>query len=250
MRHDSRYYGLIQGTYGFSTPKDAALAVQRKAVAASFGEALFWEQTTVDGLPMELQITETAQVAVRKFITRPEDGIVPGAMVDWCGSRWIVTQVDANAQMVCSGMMTQCTALLRWRNITGEICVAFAAREDVRKGDSGIGIVEGVDIQVNSSQIRLVVPLNADTLAIRRDRRFLLGVFGPGCEPDAYVVTRASALANNLLANDGAQPHGVIELTLAQDRYRKDKDNGELGIADYYPLPAETPEGAEEGDMF
>lgn len=240
MNHDIGYYKKIQGASGSSSQKQTVLNAIRKTLTKDFKQTVNWELVTINQREQDVIIVKTPEDRIKKVKARPSEPLRLGEIVTWRNGFWMIKKLDVDDQIQFAGEMYQCNVKLNWQNKAGTILSQFGVSEDATKYSDGI---QGSKVmQIGEFNIKVSIQVTADTLAIARDQRFLIGQFGVGYRPLAYKVTRVNPVTNTYDTVDGEGiVRGYVELTLSEDQFREGRDNPELGIADYVPPDSATP---------
>lgn len=245
MRHNIAYYRAIQGTNGVESAKEAKVRAFQRETQRAFQKALNWEVVKVkrgvssgnefqDQFEQELQVIPANDPLTKKLKTRPEEYVSLGDIIRWRGTYWIVNGVDADDLVCCSAQMVQCNACLRWLLEDGTIYEEYGWDKDGSKysfGEDHNRFMDTADFVM-----KVIVQVNAETLKIRRNKRFLLGQYGVGCNPMATEVSRINGVTNTYMYDEDEKHYqtGLLEITLHETQFKEGIDNAELGIADYY----------------
>lgn len=243
MIHDIAYYKKIQNAYLSQSKKQTDLHVLSANVRSDFYQSLNWEAVTVDGTSQDVLITKGENEKVKKIKSKPGENLYLGDIIGWADTYWMMTQMDYDDQLHCAGKMTQCNTILKWQLDDLSIHSEYAVADDATK--YGTGVTETQYIQTVEFTLKIRVPVNEYTLAIKQDRRFLLGFSGTNYQPHSFIVSRLNVQTGTMdLNSDNTVPgHGYLEITMMEDQVRQDHDNLTLGVADYTAPPS-----GNEGD--
>ena len=251
MIHNVSSSRTVQKMNGVGSKKEADVRSYRYKVYKDFSKALNWEEVLVNGKEQQLQIVESSESGYKNVKVRPGDVLRLGDLVFWKSQYWLVTKLDATELINYAGSIQQCNTLLRWQTGEGEIRVAYGVSESISR--YGTGIAGATTIDTADFTVTVKMQLNADTKFLRRDRRFLLGSYGPGERPLSFKITRANPITGTYEYRDDSEQYasGILELTLAEDELQQD-DNLMLGIANYFEPkePGEEEPVQEEGEWF
>lgn len=255
MRHNIAYYRAIQGTNGVKSAKEAKVRAFQRETQKAFQKTLNWEVVKIkrgvltgnefnDLFEQELQVIPSNDPLTKKLKSRPEEYISLGDIICWRETYWIVNAVDADDLVCCAAQMVQCNACLRWLLEDGTIYEEYGWDKDGSK--YSFGEDHNTYMDTPDFVMKVIVQVNAETLKIRRNKRFLLGQYGVGCNPMATEVSRINGVTNTYMydENDKQYQTGLLEITLHETQFKEGIDNPELGIADYYPIgsrPDELP---------
>lgn len=260
MKHDIGYYRAIHGTNGVQNAKEAKVRAYQRETQRAFHKALNWEIVMVKRaipveylhqifLEQEFQIIPTNDPLVKKIKSRPEEHISLGDIIHWRGTYWLVNMLDAGELICNAAQMIQCNACLRWLLEDGTIYEEYGWDKDGSKYSFGEDHNRYMDTA--DFVMKVVVQVNAETLKIRRNKRFLLGQYGVGCDPMATEVSRINGVTNTYMYDENNKHYqsGLLEITLHETQFKEGIDNPELGIADYYtPESFPTDDPSLEGD--
>lgn len=250
MEHNIAYFKMIQNALGSDSHKKTTLQQAAMQVNRDFKNSLNWESAIVDDTTQEVLITRGENATVKHIKSRPGEYIDLGALVEWAHTMWLVTRMDYDDQLHCSGVMQQCNTILKWQMPEAdgyyEEYMTYGVAEDASK--YGTGVSQTVYLQTAEFTIKVKVPLNEETLRIKRDQRFLFGFSGEGFHPNAYIVTRTNEVTGSYDLDEDPTviSTGYIELTMQYDEFKPGIDNEELGIADYVNSDAEREEAGKQ----
>ena len=237
--HDIAYFMKIQNAYGSDSLKQTTLRQAAYRVNRDFKHSLNWEKVVIDDRDeyQDALITPGSNATIKNIKSRPGEVIKLGAVVYWSHTYWLVETMDYDDQLHCSGTMNQCNTVLKWQKPDGTILTQVAVAEDATK--YGTGVQNTVYMQIGEFSLKVKVPLNEETLAINRDKRFLIGQNDPVTglyKPKAFIASRINQVTgtHTLDADNSILSDGYIEITMMEDQFKPNEDNAELGIADYF----------------
>lgn len=245
MRHDISYYKKIQGALGSDSQKQTLMRQAAKEVNRAFQRTINWEIAQVDDRAIDLTITPGESERIKKIKTRPGERLCLGDMVQWANTWWLVNAMDFNEELHCAGKMAQCNVLLRWQDNSKEIRTVYGVAEDATK--YGAGTDTTAYMTLGSFIIKVDIPVNEDTLLLRRDQRFLIGYAGNGYRQTPFKITRVNRITGTYDVDGQEIGKGYLEVSMTEDQFREGKDNVELGIADYEAPEATEVPGDESG---
>jgi len=232
VQHNLDYYRKIQGMNDADSRKEAEIRLIKSELAHDFYNSLDCETATVNGASTDLLITKTSDYTIKKVVTKPDEHVYLGDIINWCDTDWIVDTIDADDRINTHAKMRRCNVILKWMDDKGVIRAYSGFCEDATK--YGEGVEGGKMMQVPDFQIKVKIHLDEHSVKINRDRRFLLDAAqylpqmeASGGHPSAFIVTRRNVLTGSHAG------HGYVELTLNECAF-SDRDNPELMIADYY----------------
>lgn len=217
----------------------AAVARERRLLEEKIPASLSYHHLTVDGEPREMAVINSDNLNQKTLCSMPGDDIRNGALVEWMGNRWLVTEKDANNELYTRATMLQCNYLVRWVADDDSIIERWCIIEDGTKyltgeyGDNQFVITRG------DSRISMTIARDKYSLQLGRDSRFLIDDYGSGSVL-AYRLTKPFKLGG------GYNGDGVFHFVL-QECNTEDSDNFQLHIANYYDhFPRD---GVQEGGV-
>ena len=170
-----------------------------------------------------ISITHTQDMATKRICALPDENLVHGGIVDYANTKWLITEVDADAEIYERGLMTRCNHVLRWINSDGEIREKWCIVEDGTKYLVGEKTVQMMTI--GDARIAVTIGRDEDTVQLKHGMRFLID------DPDtgdvmAYKISKPNRLFN--VYDEG----GVFRFILTESML-EDGDNLSLRIANY-----------------
>lgn len=208
-----------------STLREAKLRAETRYLSTKAPDSLSHFAVEIDGVSREVSILNTDNFNQKKVCSLPGEDLTPGGLVEWRGSKWLITEKDAADEVYARALMEQCNYLLKWVDEDGVIreqwCIVSDASE-VSDGERTGGHV----ITVGDSKLLLTIAKNEYTVLFRRGLRFLIDDPDDACKL-AYELTKPLKVGK-VYGSDG-----VFSFVL-QECNSTDADNHELGVADYY----------------
>lgn len=209
-----------------ATKREAKLRRESRYLSEKAPENLSYSTVDIDGLTQEVAIISTDNLDEKFIYSMPGENIVPGGLVKWMDSYWLVTEKDAATELYARAKMIQCNYLLRWVDEDHIIHEQWCIIEDGTKYLTGQYEDREFFVTRGDSRLGMVIAKNQHTTKMKRGCRFLID------DPDselmlAYELTKPfklSGVYNN---------HGIFKFVL-QEVNTTDDDNQELRIADYY----------------
>lgn len=196
----------------------------RSSLARSLIGSPSCKQVLVDGQKTTMSIMRHAESGYKKIASMPGENLKHGGLVDWAGSKWLITDVDADDTIYQRGVMRRCNHILRWvSNKTGEIREKWCVVEDGTKYLIGERTREFLTI--GDGRMAVTIAKDKDTVELQRGLRFLID------DTDSDFVTAYQITKSNKLFNvyDG---EGVFRFILNEVQLT-DNDDVERRIADY-----------------
>lgn len=219
------------------TRRDRVIAQTQRIINSRIGNSPAYKQVLIDGQPRSLSVRSGAELYHKKIAAMPNERIYVGSTVYWNGRYFLITASDVEDEIYQSGEMFQCNIYLKWQNEKGEIIGRYGYSEV--KSQFTDGITEGNAMMKIVQTVNIKLPLDSETVKLRRDKRFLIDVVTE--KPSAYILTNRNVTSYNFTPSnisdtaDGETFNGqdkLLVLTLSQTQL-SEKDNCELMIADY-----------------
>lgn len=258
MTHNFAYYKKLQGFHGCADRKAAEIYKIQTEILNDFDNTLDAEDVTINGTASKLLVIKQSDENIKKIKSRPGEPFYLGDLVTWLSTNWLVDKIDADNRINTHGKMRRCNAQLNWLDQAGTVQTRYGYCDDATKYDDGES--RGQQLRTGEFQIKVLLPMDADTVKINRGKRFLIDastfvrdIEEGGEHPTAFKVTRR----NVITGSHGG--HGYIELTMTETAYSHETDNPYLMIADYYDKSdvftvaianAETPLLLESEDTY
>lgn len=199
-----------------------------------------FKHVLVDGVEQDLVITSSTEMWHKKIDSMPNERIYMGSIVEWNGRHFIIFQTDTDYEVVQRGEMYECNIFIKWQNEKGEIIGRYGWSENLSQFASGT--VESRIMMSIQQVFHVLLPLDEETVKLRRDKRFLIDVLTK--DPMAYVLTRRDVVSNNYTVGDASEgidyKDKLLSLALSETQL-SEKDNVELMIADYFEPKDNTP---------
>lgn len=198
---------------------------------------LSYHDVDIDGVQQNIVIINSDNLNKKTLCSLPGEDIRHGALVDWEGYRWLVTERDANTEIYTKCIMEQCNYLLRWVDVDSkEIIERWCIVEDGTKYLTGEFADRDMVMLRGDARIQLIISKDDYTLRFGRNSRFIIDDYDSP-EPLAYRMTKPYKLGGSF------DKDGVLRFVLTECN-TEDDDNLELHIADYYTyFPKEETDG-------
>lgn len=180
-------------------------------------------EVLIDGKKQTVSIVHQAEMSTKKICALPDQHLAHGGLVDFGGSKWLITEVDADNEVYEKGIMERCNHILRWIGKDGELKEKWCIVVDGTKyliGEKAMDIMS-----IGDARIAVTVGKDKDTVELSRGARFLID------DPDseavlAYQITKPNKFFNVF------NGRGVFRFILNEVNLT-DSDNKTLRIADY-----------------
>lgn len=217
------------------TRRDRVIAQTQRIINSRITNSAAYKQVLIDGCPQCLSIRSGSELYHKKIAAMPNERIHVGSIVYWNERYFLITASDVEDEVYQSGEMFQCNIYLKWQNEKGEIIGRYGYSEV--KSQFTDGITEGNAMMKIVQTVNIKLPLDSETVKLRRDKRFLIDVVTE--KPSAYILTNRNVTSYNFtpanISNTADVFNGkdkLLVLTLSQTQL-SEKDNCELMIADY-----------------
>lgn len=222
-------------TVNGDTRRERAIYEAQRSVSKRSSRSPAYKTVLIDGEEQNVVITSTSELTSKKINALPNEKIYAGSIVLWNNRHWIINYVDCEDEIYQRGTMLECNIYLKWQNSEGKILGRYGYSEDITQ--YATGVVEGKIINSLELNYKIQLPLDKDTVLLRRGKRFLIDVFT--AEPNAYILTNRNVVSMNFNPEDIDENYEfngkdkVLMLTLSQTQLSQ-KDNVKLMIADYF----------------
>ncbi len=222
---------IISRSNNVNSMKELQIRDIKHRITRDFRKSIDAEDVLINGEEQLVLITrDKGDEQIKKIKSLPDERFELGDIVNWNGTNYIIYKMDADRRIQSKGRMYECNMTLRWKNSKGEIIERVGKAEDATKYGEG---TEGTEvIRIGKFQLKVLVRLDAETVKIRRDDRFVVDAVNyidvmleDGILPDVYKVTRINTTT-------GTFPDvGYIEITMIEDRFVPGHDDYENMIA-------------------
>ena len=234
----------ITGGFNSDYAKNNQIYQVKKSFAQSFAMSPDYEpDALVNGEKQRLLVSNNKSVVTeKKIIAYPGEKFSLGDIVECYDAHWIVTEINANNQFYCSGIMQQCNRELIWQNPeTKEIISQWVTAEKPYFSN----LEEDKKMSVSTREFKIQVTYNEETSIINVGKRFMIDIIND--EPKTYRVTSVDSISERYDL-DG-EIRGFIIWNIEQDQYNPETDNKELMICDYIS-PSESTEANPENGII
>lgn len=244
MNHDISYYRIIQGINNNKSSLETDIRNLQNELISDFNNTTDSECVLRNGANQQLLITRSTDEFTKKVRAKPDENLFIGDDILYNGQHWLVTKFNFDDHISPSGKMKLCNIVLRWQDTNGTIQIRYGVSDSIYFGD---GQSNDRQMKVGDSQMKVVIPMDTNTVLIKRGQRFLIDadayaseMSAAGINPTAYKVTLSNPFISDL------KRHGCIEVTLAEDQFKDGKDNATLMIADYINPSSGEDESTDE----
>lgn len=239
---------IVSRSNGVNSMKEFQIRDIRNKITRDFKKSIDAENVKINGEDHLVLITrDKGDEQIKRIKSLPDDRFDLGDIVNWNGINYIVYKMDADRRIQSKGRMYECNIVLRWKNKNGEIIERVGKSEDATKYGEG---TEGTfRLRIGKFQLKVLVRLDADTVLINRDDRFIVDseiykddLIENGIMPNVYKVSRRNVTT-------GTFPDvGYVELTLVEDQFVAGQDDLDNWIAPSIKTMIQDPDDdTEEG---
>ena len=222
---------IVSRTNGVNSMKEFQIRDIKNRITRDFLKSIDAENVTINGKKQTVLITrDKGDEQIKRIKSLPNERFDLGNIVNWNGVNYIIYKMDADRRIQSKGRMYECNMKIRWRNENGDIIERIGKGEDATKYGEG---TEGTfRLRIGKFQLKLIVPLDSETVLIERDDRFLIDANAfidtmkeNNILPNAYKVTRRNVTT-------GTFPDvGYVEITMIEDQFVAGYDDVENMIA-------------------
>lgn len=225
MRDNWNLYDKLIQADG-ETIRDRSITRAKRDYQVTSRGSLSRKHVLINEEERDVLIISGKSMHVKTILSMPDEQFYDGDYVFWEDCYWLISETDSENTVQYRGTIRQCNRLLKWQNEDGDIIERWCATDEKATNTQGISYSEIIDkVKTNYT---LYLPLDKDTMKIRRYQRFIMDVDLD--DPDTYVVTNRNVISS---VYDPEQKHGVITIVLSQDERSQDHDNLDLQVADY-----------------
>lgn len=220
----------INNAYGAKTKKETDLFLLKREIAKDFDATIGYEgEILVNGISQQMiVIHKPNDITSRKIISYPYETFNRGDLIDCYGSKWLVTQLDANKQVYTVGKMEQCNREIRWQNkSTFDIIKRWVIAKKPYTSEINTGNV----ISTSERKFKIQMQYDNETRLLDLGYRFMLEIIDG--KPKTYVIISVDQTTDRY--DDGSP--GFISFIVEQDAAERENDNIELEICDYIEPP-------------
>lgn len=191
--------------------------------------SLSYYTAIIDGEERQCAILSTQDATEKKICSMPGESLVCGTYVEWMGSTWLITELDAQSEVYQSALMVQCNYVLKWVNGNGEIVSRWVNVIDGTKYLTGeyYNRAATPNMTVGDARLQLTMPYDDETVLLNRNQRFIIDL-EDATEPQTFELSKINRTGKVF------NGHGVFVHMLTESGFNPESDNIELGIADYY----------------
>lgn len=213
------------------TIRERTLYYEKKHLKELAVNSLSCKQCKVNGLDQLLIIDDGTLPYYKNVKSLPDEYFEAGNYIEWADSMWLMVSCDWDKEVYTYGKMQQCNYVLKWQTKSADIIERWSVVLSASKYNNG----EKYNniIVVGSNQLMVYLPLDAETLKLRANKRLMVD-FNTDL-PKCYDVTRVDTVTMSYdgIAEPAYDGKGCILLVLTETELNPDVDNIELMICDY-----------------
>lgn len=209
-----------------ATKREAQLKRTSRFLSSKLPDSLSYQAVHIDGMSQDVAIINTDNLDEKFIYSMPGEDIVPGGVMRWMNSYWLITEKDYANEVYTRAKIVQCNYLLKWVDSSDIIHEQWCIVEDGTKYLTGIYEDRDFFVTRGDSRLGLTLPRNEHTVKMKRGDRFLI-------DDAESEIMLAYELTKPFKLNGVYNSEGVFKFVL-QEVNTTDDDNQELGIADYY----------------
>lgn len=218
----------INGDFGRKFLKETQIAIVRSQIAEHFSDSPDYQSDTeasVNGEPRRLIVAKhKSELTQKDVIAYPGESLGLGDVVECFGAHWLVTQKDPNTDFYDRGLMELCSTSIRWQNSE---TLDIVERWAIIRNPYSTNVKESQVLTTLNGKYEVYVPIDEETLAVKPDKRFIIGKAGG--KPLVYRLTFPDINAQTY----DNQGKGIMVWNLVSEEDVHETDNLDLMIADY-----------------
>ena len=223
-----------------SSIREASKKRETRFLNSKTARSLSYFTANIDGAEQQVSILSSDNLNEKTIISMPGESISCGAIVEWSGSHWIVTDKDAATELYTKCKMMQCNHLLRWIDRDAVIHEQWCIIDDGTKYMTGDLEDRDFITTRGDARISMTISKNEYTVKFGRESRFLIDDYDSG-EKLSYSLSKPLRVGRHY-SGEG------IYVFVLKEANSTDQDNFELGVADYYKYFQENGEPKPKDD--
>ena len=228
MSIDLEYFRAINDDHDDTSYKENQLYYLHDVIDSNFNRNIDYYKGELNEKDCDFLIIDKQNSHIQKEVkTKSHVPLNLGDIVHVYNTRYMIIEVDANRDKLNQGLAEQVNYNLKWIEKSDSkdiLCSSYCIMGNATQYNSGE--YDGKQMTVGTSQQQVMLPSNQHTNRIKRSQRFLIGK-----AIDNMIAYRVSTV-DHVTLNYGEK--GIVKLMLEEDTIDRNKDNLELGIADYY----------------
>lgn len=245
---DWNLYDTFINTNG-STPRDRKINELKNSLNKKLENSANCRTVKINNVDKKLMVLKTDLYNKKKIQTFPDQNVYMGDIVDFSGSKYLITTVDLDDEVYQVGEMFLCNCLIKWQKSDGTIITRYGFND---KYGQFMNNSKNMSQVVNPDLVLTVyLPLDKDTVLLEREKRFLIDIINEN--PDAYLLKNINRVSMDYNLGEATSvanldtTNKLLHLSFAITQ-RSDRDNFTLMVADYFtPTTPITP--TEEGTI-
>lgn len=221
-----KLYDARSGVRG-TTPRDAALKREQAFLARKLQRSLSYHDADVDGERRRLAIINTDNLDTKTVCSWPGEDLPHGGYVSWLDQNWLVVEKDYNNEVYTRAKMRQCNYLLKWVSDDNQIVERWCIVEDGTKYLTGEFADRDFIVTRGDARIAIILPRDAETVRLDRERRFIVDDPGTADSPMAFRLTKPLRIGSSYGES------GCLKFVLSECA-TEDTDDLDNRIPNYY----------------
>lgn len=222
---DINYYRKIQNAYTTTDIRDSQRYTIKNELNRDFNKSLDAYSVLVNGCIKDLNIIKTQNLDEKKIKSRPDEKLYIGDSIKWQNTNWLVTDIDANIDIVSTGLMKQCNYLLKWQNENGDIIERWAVVKKL-SGD----VVSNQALSLAEGKLSVNVPIDSETIKLKESMSKKFFIDNNTTTPTAYELIDAGNVSS---CYNG---HGVTDWIVKKVNYSPTPDDLLHWVCEYKPV--------------
>lgn len=234
------YVRQIQGAQGLTNSKQILSEEAKSRIELDTLESISCQYDSKrNDISQKFVVTDTDIKYCKNILAFPDESLNIGDIIDCFSQKWIVTAVSADNTVQCSGKMYQCNLALKFQVGTGTTIYTRYGYFD--SGVFSTTTKETQIMQVGDLQFNLILPYDAYTKTLQRDKRLATEVLYKADGTQAlrcYKVTSFDSVGGSFGSGK------IIQIRLREDEYNSQTDNIANLVCDYHATaPSADPIG-------
>lgn len=115
------------------TRRQASLNRERRYLSKKLPDCSSYFTVDIDGVGQDVAVINTDNLDEKFIYSMPGEDIVPGGLMSWMNSYWLVTEKDYANEVYTRAKIIQCNYLLKWVDSSGIIHEQWCIVEDGTK---------------------------------------------------------------------------------------------------------------------
>lgn len=188
----------------------------------------FEDEIVVNGFIESTEPDSANQSLVRQFVCKIST-IKDYEYIKYDNAIWIIRTKPAHNEMYEKVVINLCNWVGKWQD--KNLNVVLQPMFVLNASQYNNGVDGNKVLMIGSNQLMVYLPINNDTLYVKRDKRLFCDY--NLVEPIPYIVTRTDSVSDSFGENR------VVSWILTEDQYNPTTDNIKLMLCDYKSKPAQ-----------